>query len=310
MFRKAKRLSKRLGINKERCTEKTTSSNYDINKSYSLASEQPTQPPPLVPSVNNVTGSTASDDYDTISSESSSNDEFDISPSKERPIFGKSQTEPNKKNLYDTPDNNLTSRLSMIDTGNLDLLLSMETQARIEAQAKREQDQLEQAQQQETMSAPRPTKIKFELPVTPPRSRSPTNPRLQYPRARPVRSLPEEGLTANIMRHPLPNNNSNNKNKRIGWRHLFSDRDDEETKHIPLPITVGSRVKLKLRPLPTFGYVRFIGNVEPENEEYVGVELDHGVGNCDGTRNGKRYFHTDVNRGIYCAKRDLEAVHE
>ncbi|GAA5805798.1 hypothetical protein HPULCUR_011324 [Helicostylum pulchrum] len=304
MFRKAKRLSKRLGINKERCTEKTTSSNYNINKSYSLASEQP---PPLLHSGTKLTGS---DDYDTISSESSSNDEFDmrISPTKERPILGKCQTEPNKKNVYDTPDNNLTSRLSMIDTGNLDLLLSMETQARIEAQAKREQEQLEQAQQQETLSAPRPTKIKFELPVTPPRSRSPTNPRLQYPRARPVRSLPEEGLTANIMRHPLPNNN--NKNKRVGWRHLFGDRDDEETKPIPLSITVGSRVKLKLRPLPTFGFVRFIGNVEPENEEYVGVELDHGVGNCDGTRNGKRYFHTDANRGIYCTKRDLEAVPE
>lgn len=264
MFRKAKRLSQRLGINKERCTENNTNS-----KTYLTNEKHKEQPFPL--HVDRVT----TYDNDTLSTESSSNDDdyFKLNP-KERPVLGKYQTEPNKKNIYDTPDNNLTRQLSMMDTGNLELLLSMETQARMDAQAKREEEQLEQAQQQESLLAPRPTKIKFELPVTPPRSRSPANPRLQYPRARPVRSLPEEGLTANALRHPLPNNNS--KQRRVSWRHLFGDRDDEDTKPISLPITVGSRVKLKLRPLPTFGYVRFIGDVDFDKEEHIGVELDHG----------------------------------
>lgn len=318
MFRKAKRLSQRLGINKERCTENSTNN----NKSNLTTESHKDQP------ITIHIDKAISDDNDTVSTQSSNDDDSLQMPLKERPLLGKCQTEPNQKNVYDTPDNNLTRQLSMMDTGNLELLLSMETQARMDAQAKREQEQLEQAQEkaQENTLAPRPTKIKFELPVTPPRSRSPTNPRLQYPRARPIRSLPEEGLTANALRHPLPNNN--NKSRRVSWRHLFGDRDDEDTKPISLPINVGSRVRLKLRPLPTFGYVRFIGDVDFDKEENIGVELDHGgdeyifenakrililhflVGNCDGSMKGKRYFTTDGNRGIFCKRHDLEAVSE
>ncbi|KAG2200159.1 hypothetical protein INT47_012440 [Mucor saturninus] len=301
MFRKAKRLSQRLGINKERCTENSTNNNK-INVTNENHKDQP---------IATHIDKALIDDNDTVSTQSSNDDESLKFPLKERPTLAKCQTEPNQKSVYGTPDNNLTRQLSMMDTGNLELLLSMETQARMDAQAKREQEQLQQAQEkaQESTLAPRPTKIKFELPVTPPRSRSPANPRLQYPRARPVRSLPEEGLTANALRHPLPNNNSN-KSRRVSWRHLFGDRDDEDTKPISLPINVGSRVRLKLRPLPTFGYVRFIGDVDFDKEETIGVELDHGVGNCDGSMKGKRYFTTDANRGIFCKRRDLEAVPE
>lgn len=263
MFRKAKRLSKRLGINKDKCVEHTTS----YNKSYTSISE------PSSPTLtSSATKTSSSEDYYDSESNSSTSSTSDHSHQKNpveetrRPGLTKCSTEPNKRISYE-------HNKQMGDTGNLDLLLAMETQSRMEAQAKREEEQLEKLQLQQTMSAPRPTKIKFELPVTPPRSRSPTNPRLQYPRAGPVRSLPEEGLTANALRNPLKNNS---KNRRAGWRHLFGDRDEDETKNIPLPILVGSRVKLKLRPLPTFGYVRFIGEVEPEHEIYIGVELDHG----------------------------------
>lgn len=266
MFRKAKRLSQRLGINKERCTENSTN-----NNKISLTTDNHKDEPITI-----HVHKALNDDNDTVSTESSNDDESLKLPVNDRPLLEKCQTEPNQKYIYDTPDNNLTRQLSMMDTGNLELLLSMETQARMDAQAKREKEQLEKAQEkaQESTLAPRPTKIKFELPVTPPRSRSPANPRLQYPRARPVRSLPDEGLTANALRHPLPNNN--NKSRRVSWRHLFGDRDDEDTKPISLPINVGSRVRLKLRPLPTFGYVRFIGDVGIDKEEYIGVELDHG----------------------------------
>lgn len=283
MFRKAKRLSQRFGINKDRCTEKTTSSsNSSNNKNYSSAEENHGErTPQFLMSIDRMstrgssTVETTSNDNDTLSTESSSNDddELKLEATKPRPVLPKCQTAPTNNTLYDTPDNNLTHQLDMLDTGNLELLLSMETQARMDAQAKKEQDQLEQSQQQDTTLAPRPTKIKFELPVTPPRSRSPANPRLQYPRARPVRSLPEEGLTANALRHPLPLNNKS-KSRRAGWRQLFSDREEDEA--LPLFITMDSRVRLKLRPLPTFGYVRFMGGVDFGAGEYIGVELDHG----------------------------------
>jgi hypothetical protein len=348
MFRKAKRLSKRLGINKDRCTEVTASSinnnnnNSSVTKTYSAAEEnhgeQQTKPPPFLVNIDraNTRGSATSnvgfDDDDTActdestSSNSSNDDQLKPITKQDRPVISKCQSAPTTKNeTFDTSDNNLTRQLSMMDTGNLELLLSMETQARMDAQARREKEQQEQ---QDTALAPRPTKIKFELPVTPPRSRSPANPRLQYPRARPIRSLPEEGLTANVLRHPLP---LNNKPRRAGWRQLFSDREDEESKIIPLPITLDSRVKLKLRPLPTFGYVRFISGVDFGKGEYIGVELDHGgtlcflgqfylrrlielavkiVGNNDGSVNGVQYFDTDHNRGIFCKRHDLEAVPE
>lgn len=291
MFRKAKRLSKRLGINKERCTEVTTSSNSTSNsnnnniKTYSKAEEnhgeQQTKPPPFLVNIDraNTHGSTTSDvgldDDDTVSTdESSSSNDDQLKPitKQDGPVISKCQSAPVTKNesSFDTPDNTLTHQLSMMDTGNLELLLSMETQARMDAQAKREE---EQQKQQDNTATLRPTKIKFELPVTPPRSRSPANPRLQYPRARPIRSLPEEGLTANASRHPLP---INNKPKRSSWRQLFGDRDEDDSRLVSLPITLDSRVRLKLRPLPTFGVVRFIGGVDFGKEEYIGIELDHG----------------------------------
>ncbi|KAI9274199.1 CAP Gly-rich domain-containing protein [Sporodiniella umbellata] len=167
----------------------------------------------------------------------------------------------------------------------LDFLLTMETQARTDAMAKRE------SFKKEPVVSNRPTTIKFELPVTPPRSRSPT--RLTYPRARPYRSLPEDGLVLNEKRK-----------KRPSWRQFFSEESDSEPEAY---VTMGAYVKLKRRPLPTFGYVQFIGGVDFGKGEWVGVELDHRVGNCDGSVDGTRYFKTDQHRGIFCKRHDLEA---
>jgi hypothetical protein len=280
MFRKAKRISQRLGLNKDKCTvsgpvnkKDTTTHDYSTVKS-STENQQPApeQTPPFVVKIDQVisnTGSDDDDDDDSVSTKSTESEDLKSSPKQDRPGLSKCLTAPEKPNLYDTPENSLERQLSMMDTGNLELLLSMETQARMDAQAEREKEQQLQ-QQQDNMLTPRPTRIKFELPVTPPRSRSPA--RLAYPRARPIRSLPDEGLTANAMRHPVPSN----KPRRAGWRHLFSDRDEDESKSIPLPIAIGSKVRLKMRPLPTFGHVRFIGAVEFSKGEWIGVELDHG----------------------------------
>ncbi|CAO3702715.1 unnamed protein product [Rhizopus stolonifer] len=168
----------------------------------------------------------------------------------------------------------------------LDLLLTLETQARTEAMSQKE------SFSKESFTSSRPTTIKFELPVTPPRSRSPT--RLTYPRARPYRSLPEDGLVLNKKRK-----------KRTSWRQLFSDDDSDSEPEAY--VTLGAYVKLKKRPLPTFGYVQFIGGVDFGKGEWVGVELDHRVGNCDGTVDGTTYFKTDHHRGIFCKRNDLEA---
>ncbi|CEP11221.1 hypothetical protein [Parasitella parasitica] len=325
MFRKAKKLSKRLGLNKDSCTAGSgfaLNNNKDVAKCYvsdeSLSEkqqnqhkQQPPPPPQFALNIDRVStrGSTASDDLvddDSTSSKSTESEELKLSP-QARPVLGKCQTAPNAQNLYDTSPSTLQRQLSMMDTGNLDLLLSMETQARLEAQAEREKEEQQQLLVQNNMLAPRPTRIKFELPVTPPRSRSPA--RLTYPRARPVRSLPDEGLTTNTMRHSFPSSN-NPKTRRTGWRHLFGDREEEEVKPTPIPITIGTKVRLKMRPLPTFGIVRYIGAVDFGRGEYIGIELDHGVGNCDGSINGARYFDTDPHRGTFAKRHELEAVAE
>ncbi|KAG1044653.1 hypothetical protein G6F43_011426 [Rhizopus delemar] len=162
---------------------------------------------------------------------------------------------------------------STVDGHELDLLLSMETQARMDALVEKEKTTV------------RTTTIKFDLPPAPPR--------LSYPKTRPDRSLPEEGSVENERRS----------RKRPSWKSLFGEQ-------VEAYVTLGARVRLRLRPLPTFGYVKYIGGVEFGKGEWIGIELDHRVGNCDGSMNGQRYFTTDHHRGIFCKRNDLEAVTE
>lgn len=124
--------------------------------------------------------------------------------------------------------------------------------------------------------------ITFELPVTPQRSKSPTA--LAYPKARPIRSLSDDELTINQLRkQPLPR-----KPRRSGWRLFRENREEDyEPVHNHLPMFIGTRVRLKLRPLPTFGYVKYIGNVHFDTGEYIGVELDFG---------GKFFFNGTMQR--------------
>jgi hypothetical protein len=127
---------------------------------------------------------------------------------------------------------------SIPDSHDLDLLLSMETQARMDALAEKEKTTV------------RTTTIKFDLPPTPPR--------LSYPKTRPYRSLPEEGLIENERRS----------RKKPSWKSLFGEQ-------VEAYVTLDARVRLRLRPLPTFGYVKYIGGVEFGKGEWVGIELDH-----------------------------------
>jgi hypothetical protein len=265
MFRTAKKLSKHLKLKKSHSDGSDSEDDIERTAPNRKVKEQP-----FLIKIDRVSTRGSSN------SSSSSDDEEEASPieipghglkrlSSPLPQLSRSQTTPNIE-----PADNL-EELHKVNTENLDLLLSMETQERVEAQAERRREELEQQKKKGSeMLSPRPTVIKFELPVTPPRSRSPT--RLAYPRARPIRSLPEEGLAANVKRHPVPVK----KPKRQGWRTIFGDRDDENPRNKGIPITLNTKVKLTKRPLPTFGIVKYMGEVDFDEGVYFGIELDHG----------------------------------
>ncbi|KAG1048805.1 hypothetical protein G6F43_008828 [Rhizopus delemar] len=260
MFRKAKKLSQRLGLKKDKCTsqcqQSSTNQQNSTNQQSSMNQQSSINQPSSMNPENNPVNQQENKkpalvDHDSVSTSSTESTDLSL---------------------------RLTESAKPTMTGDLNLLLSMETQARMDAMAEKEKESLI-----------RPTTIKFELPVTPPRSRSPN--RLTYPRARPYRSLPEEGLIMAAEK------------KRSSWRNLFKEEEQEEAY-----VTMDSYVRLKLRPLPTFGYVRYMGGVHFGKGEWVGVELDHRVGNCDGSVDGQRYFTTDHHRGIFCKRNDLEAI--
>ncbi|KAI9025767.1 CAP Gly-rich domain-containing protein [Phycomyces nitens] len=200
-------------------------------------------------------------------------------------------------------NHDLNEKMKRLTTNDLELLLSMETQARIDAQEERERNAAAEAAREAAVAAtPRPSRLKFELPVTPPRSRSPASANA-YPRARPVRSLPEENT---IINRGLEDKRKKRKSR---WTRIMgSDQDSSssESDEEHEPIQLGSKVRLIRRPLPTIGHVRYIGPLG--DGEYIGVELESRVGNNDGSVDGKRYFQTDPHRGIFVKRNELKVV--
>ncbi|CAO3612852.1 unnamed protein product [Cunninghamella blakesleeana] len=192
-------------------------------------------------------------------------------------------------------------------------LLSLEAQERIDAQLNREN---------EASKPLRPTTLKFALPETPERSRSKSP--IVYPRARPYRSRSAESAD-HQRRHVSPSRNSKNKNnskksssnnnssrkRQSRWSRLMgSDDDDSDSSDDthPIKLEIGTKVNLFKRPLPTMGYIRYMGPIDNEIGQWVGVELDHRVGNCDGSLKGKSYFKTAPQRGIFLKETDIEPV--
>ncbi|KAI7850570.1 CAP Gly-rich domain-containing protein [Circinella umbellata] len=205
-----------------------------------------------------------------------------------------------------------TERSSYFSSGDLELLLSMETQARIDAQEKAAA---------EAAAAPPPpprkTALRFELPVTPSRSRSPNPAYSAYSRPRQRWSLPDEKwLDNDNKKKKNGKKSSSKKSKKVSksWKNRImgsdddegknkSDSDDEEQER---KLKVGDKVYLLHRPLPIFGYVRYMGTVNFESgDNWVGVELESRVGKNDGSVNGQRYFHTDPHRGTFVRKSEL-----
>lgn len=155
-------------------------------------------------------------------------------------------------------DNHNPNR-SYFSPNDLDRLLSMETEARIQAQEKKKAE--------EDAKPTRPTRLKFELPETPSRSRSPAAGAYSaYSRPRQRWSLPDEKMLHQ-------RGKKKKKSRKSRWSKIMgSDDDDEET---PRPFQIGDKVQLLHRPLPIHGFIRYMGPVNFDTgDDWLGIELD------------------------------------
>ncbi|GAN06212.1 hypothetical protein MAM1_0115d05692 [Mucor ambiguus] len=72
-----------------------------------------------------------------------------------------------------------------------------------------------------------------------------------------------------------------------------------------LHFKVGQRVQLLNKPVLTMGTILYVGKVENRPGHFLGVELDRSVGSNDGSIDGKRYFSTLTNRGIFVKQSEV-----
>lgn len=155
-------------------------------------------------------------------------------------------------------DNHNPNR-SYFSPNDLDRLLSMETEARVEAQEKKKAE--------EDAKPTRPTRLKFELPETPSRSRSPAAGAYSaYARPRQRWSLPDEKMLQQ-------RGKKKKKSRKSRWSKIMgSDDDDDDT---PRPFQIGDKVRLLHRPLPIHGFIRYMGTVDFDSgDDWLGIELD------------------------------------
>lgn len=143
---------------------------------------------------------------------------------------------------------------------------------------------------EDTSTAPRQSRLKFALPETPARAKSPN---------RRNRSHSPNRQPAALRYSKQRKSRSNRWSLSAG----SDTSDDDESTY--LPITIGARVELLRRPLPTQGYVRYLGKLAGQDGAWAGVELDSRVGKNDGSVDGQRYFQTDSQRGIFVRENDL-----
>ncbi|RCI05402.1 hypothetical protein CU098_006342 [Rhizopus stolonifer] len=73
---------------------------------------------------------------------------------------------------------------------------------------------------------------------------------------------------------------------------------------------VGQRIQLMNRPISTTGTIVYTGKIstdpnKKQMEYRLGILLDRRVGTCDGSINGKRYFTTCSNRGVFVKPSDV-----
>jgi hypothetical protein len=157
----------------------------------------------------------------------------------------------------------LAERLRVIEADDMELLLSMETQARMDHQAEQQERQQQQQQQQQ-----HPKRLKFALPETP--LREPTPPEeISAPHTMGKRwSLPEDAIRQDMKKKSKTGATSATK-----WtRYLLHTKPDPQRP--PAELHYGCKVKLIRSPLKTTAYVRYIGPVHFAPGEWIGVELE------------------------------------
>ncbi|ORX62317.1 hypothetical protein DM01DRAFT_1342158 [Hesseltinella vesiculosa] len=232
--------------------------------------------------------------------------------------------------LPSTIDTKLAEQLQSLTADNLEVLLSMETQARMDRiEEQRELDEeLKKKEEQERI----PRRLKFALPETP--LRTPATPPppddclAQTSHALTRTSTTPVGSTHDTSqlqkRWSLPEDGSRQQpqlhtKKRKKWTKFFLPKtaNDEllsgaTVTSIELSrraeLSYGNKVKLIRSPLKTTAFVRYIGPVHWAEGEWIGVELERAVGKNDGSVNGRRYFYTGANRGIFLTKDELMVV--
>lgn len=171
-------------------------------------------------------------------------------------------------------------------------------------------------------SSPRPSRLKFELPVTPLRAKSP----LQKPFLAPTQAAAMAGSSGNDHGQNGGRRGRSPRRSLWGLGSSSSDISDEEELITMVTPVVGAKVELLRRPLPTLGTIKYVGPVNFAKGTYVGIELQNRrkffknyisleqklnrglVGTNDGAVDGVRYFQTDPQRGVFVKVDDFKVL--
>ncbi|KAI8642037.1 hypothetical protein BD408DRAFT_367318 [Parasitella parasitica] len=160
----------------------------------------------------------------------------------------------------------------------------------------------------------RPSRLKFELPATPSRSRSPSASLASSSTTMP--SLNTHSASSNVSTSAgflSPQVNQKNrarrgsKTRRSRWS-IGSSGDASEDEELSVPPAVGDKIELLRRPLPTMGTIRYVGPVQFSEGPYIGVELESRLGKSDGSVDGVRYFYTDPQRALFVRPDDFKIL--
>ncbi|KAI8088577.1 hypothetical protein BDF21DRAFT_358351 [Thamnidium elegans] len=149
-------------------------------------------------------------------------------------------------------------------------------------------------------NTPRPTRLKFELPATPARSKSPNLPYLVQ--------MPSLEVSSTYLSPGVKNRHHRrgSKGRIVGrWSMGSSDVSDDEETVLP---ALGNKIELLRRPLPTMGTIKYIGPVRFAEGTYIGVELESRLGKSDGSVDGIRYFYTDPQRALFVKPDDFKII--
>ncbi|KAI7900659.1 uncharacterized protein BX663DRAFT_517153 [Cokeromyces recurvatus] len=131
----------------------------------------------------------------------------------------------------------------------------------------------------------RPLRLKFELPSTPVRAKSPSK-------------------SNNGFLSPHSKQRRGSKSGRRSRWSIGSSSDVSDEEEIVQPV-LGDKIELLRRPLPTLGTIKYIGPVQFAEGPYIGVELESRLGKTDGSVDGVRYFQTDPQRGLFVKPDDF-----